>query len=249
MIISAVNNLVRTPLRRVPGPLIAKLSKFWILAIELSGRRALYVHALHQRYGPVVRVGPNELSFATAAAARDIYVGISPAASPPQPASNEKPSAAAPSSNDGRPSARAGSGATTKAAAAAPLKTCPKAALYDLARPGVSSIRDEAAHRARLRRVGHSFSVALLPDMEPAIMEELGHMLDALEARQGGAVDMLHFFRMFSLDVSRLALPLVHILHCYPSLSLSVRPNTSLRNLSMPVARRGSYPNVTFNYR
>ncbi len=73
---SAFNNLVRSPLRHIPGPLPAKLSKAWLLAFTLSGRRAFYLHALHQRYGPVVRVGPNDLSFASAAAARDILVGV-----------------------------------------------------------------------------------------------------------------------------------------------------------------------------
>ncbi len=71
-----VNNLYCSPLRHFPGPLLAKLSQAWLLAITFTGRRAFIIHALHQRYGPVVRISPNELSFATGAAARDIYLGV-----------------------------------------------------------------------------------------------------------------------------------------------------------------------------
>jgi hypothetical protein len=67
---------VRSPLRHFPGPLLAKLSDAWLIAVTFSGRRAYIIHALHQRYGPVVRIAPNELSFASAAAAHDIYVGV-----------------------------------------------------------------------------------------------------------------------------------------------------------------------------
>ncbi len=67
---------MRSPLRHFPGPLLAKLSDAWLIAVTFSGRRAYIIHALHQRYGPVVRIAPNELSFASAAAAHDIYVGV-----------------------------------------------------------------------------------------------------------------------------------------------------------------------------
>jgi hypothetical protein len=70
------NNLVRSPLRNFPGPLLAKLSPAWLFVVSFTGKRAFIIDALHQRYGPVVRVGPNTLSFSTAAAARDIYLGI-----------------------------------------------------------------------------------------------------------------------------------------------------------------------------
>ncbi len=77
---SIIYNLMGSPLHRYPGPLPAKRSRLWLLASELSGRHALYVHSLHQRYGPVVCVGPDELSFAKADDVHDIYVGINIAA-------------------------------------------------------------------------------------------------------------------------------------------------------------------------
>ncbi|CAN9264551.1 unnamed protein product [Alternaria alternata] len=61
------------PLAHVPGPFLAKFSPIW-------GMRALYrmkfnsdLQALHKRYGPVVRIAPNEVSFATFEAETTIY--------------------------------------------------------------------------------------------------------------------------------------------------------------------------------
>lgn len=51
------------PLSRYPGPLIARISKLWMLHIVHSGRRHIYLKQLHDKYGPYVRIGPNEVSF------------------------------------------------------------------------------------------------------------------------------------------------------------------------------------------
>jgi hypothetical protein len=56
------------PLARYPGPTIGKLSKFWLARIALSGKQHTYYKALHEQYGDVVRVGPNELSIRDPAA-------------------------------------------------------------------------------------------------------------------------------------------------------------------------------------
>lgn len=39
----------------------------------LKGERIYYVHALHQRYGPIVRISPNEVSLADTQALKTIY--------------------------------------------------------------------------------------------------------------------------------------------------------------------------------
>ncbi|CDO69439.1 hypothetical protein BN946_scf184791.g34 [Trametes cinnabarina] len=51
------------PLARYPGPFACKLSKFWLAFLSLTGKQHLYLKSLHERYGDVVRIGPNELSF------------------------------------------------------------------------------------------------------------------------------------------------------------------------------------------
>jgi hypothetical protein len=50
------------PLRRVPGPWWAKTSMWAWVPIERRGLRVKVVQELHQRYGPVVRIGPRWVS-------------------------------------------------------------------------------------------------------------------------------------------------------------------------------------------
>ena len=50
------------PLARYPGPLGAKLSKWWMACISLSGYEHLYIYRLHEKYGDVVRFGETALA-------------------------------------------------------------------------------------------------------------------------------------------------------------------------------------------
>ncbi|KAH7405674.1 cytochrome P450 [Phaeosphaeria sp. MPI-PUGE-AT-0046c] len=63
----------RHPLRRFPGPKLAACTNapysYWLL----RGRQPFVMLKLHEKYGPVVRIAPNELSFNTAASWKDIY--------------------------------------------------------------------------------------------------------------------------------------------------------------------------------
>ncbi|KAJ7478690.1 cytochrome P450 [Mycena galericulata] len=49
-------------LSKYPGPLVCKISKLWLMYIASTGSLHLYIKRLHDKYGPVVRIGPNELS-------------------------------------------------------------------------------------------------------------------------------------------------------------------------------------------
>ncbi|PKX94040.1 putative cytochrome P450 pisatin demethylase [Aspergillus novofumigatus IBT 16806] len=53
------------PLARYPGPWFAQLSNAWRLVIFFSGRHHLIEQRLHAKYGRVVRVAPNWLSFSS----------------------------------------------------------------------------------------------------------------------------------------------------------------------------------------
>ncbi|OIW24533.1 cytochrome P450 [Coniochaeta ligniaria NRRL 30616] len=65
--------LFLTPLNRIPGPQGFALTK-WRLAYEdWKGTSTRTIHQLHQRYGPVVRIGPDQVSFSSLAALRTIY--------------------------------------------------------------------------------------------------------------------------------------------------------------------------------
>ncbi|KAK5255321.1 hypothetical protein LTS06_000342 [Exophiala xenobiotica] len=62
-----------SPLRQIPGPFLASCTRLWKVLSTYSGHTEWDYIALHQKYGPVVRVAPNELSFASPNAARDIF--------------------------------------------------------------------------------------------------------------------------------------------------------------------------------
>lgn len=49
------------PLAKYPGPLLAKLSKLWMVFVSSTGKQHEYYARLHERYGNIVRTGPNEV--------------------------------------------------------------------------------------------------------------------------------------------------------------------------------------------
>jgi hypothetical protein len=59
-----------SPLRYYPGPYLHSISRIPKLLDVASGRCHLKHIALHEKYGPVVRIAPNELSFSSPEAAR-----------------------------------------------------------------------------------------------------------------------------------------------------------------------------------
>ncbi|GCB25951.1 isotrichodermin C-15 hydroxylase [Aspergillus awamori] len=61
------------PLSRIPGPLLAKFVPICNIRMVLTGRMMFTFKELHDTYGPVVRIGPSELSFATHSAFDTIY--------------------------------------------------------------------------------------------------------------------------------------------------------------------------------
>lgn len=68
-----VEPLFVSTLSKVPGPKWFALTK-WRLAYEdWKGTRTRMIDQLHGRYGPVVRIGPHEVSFNSLASLRTIY--------------------------------------------------------------------------------------------------------------------------------------------------------------------------------
>lgn len=66
-------NLFVHPLRNIPGPPLAKVSRLWARVGNFNGCKSERVHAAHQLYGSSIRIGPNEISFADPSAVREIY--------------------------------------------------------------------------------------------------------------------------------------------------------------------------------
>lgn len=63
-----------SPLKNVPGPKIAAVTKWWILYITWAEKRNRTVHELHKKYGPIVRLSPSEVSISDPDYLKDIYI-------------------------------------------------------------------------------------------------------------------------------------------------------------------------------
>jgi hypothetical protein len=61
------------PLAKYPGPFLACLTNFWKAYQYWSLGFHHYMLDLHEKYGPIVRIGPNDLSFNGAEAIAPIY--------------------------------------------------------------------------------------------------------------------------------------------------------------------------------
>jgi hypothetical protein len=73
-IVSTYNSAFRGPLAKIPGPASRHLSILPYIQDLLSGRSVNSTVALHKKYGDVVRLAPNEVSFTSGETAwPDIY--------------------------------------------------------------------------------------------------------------------------------------------------------------------------------
>ena len=73
-IISSLYYLLLHPLRNHPGPPLLAINGFLIQRMLLRGTLARDLLKLHEKYGPVVRIGPNKVSYAASQAYKDIYM-------------------------------------------------------------------------------------------------------------------------------------------------------------------------------
>lgn len=62
-----------SPLRAIPGPILAKSTDFWRALHTYRGRVDLKHVELHRKYGTAVRVGPNCVSISDPNLIRTIY--------------------------------------------------------------------------------------------------------------------------------------------------------------------------------
>ncbi|KAH3912080.1 hypothetical protein HBH56_121360 [Parastagonospora nodorum] len=67
-----IQPLFLSELSKIPGPKLYALTR-WRLARDDWGQRTRTIDALHKQYGPVVRIGPNEVHFNSTTALRTIY--------------------------------------------------------------------------------------------------------------------------------------------------------------------------------
>lgn len=62
------------PLSRIPGPWWTGISSAWLQYHSFRGTQGKATRALHQKYGPIIRVAPNEVEIANGTALWPIYI-------------------------------------------------------------------------------------------------------------------------------------------------------------------------------
>jgi len=86
----AIHNLFLSPLSKFPGPKIAALTNWWeiyhvvkckqpsaavrVITEHIPGDRFIVIQTLHEKYGDIVRIGPNQLSVASPKLFHHIFV-------------------------------------------------------------------------------------------------------------------------------------------------------------------------------
>lgn len=69
----ALYNLLFSPLASIPGPRAAAMSDSWLKWHTIRLQRTTVIHNALQRYGPVVRIGPNKIALSSPVDVRRIY--------------------------------------------------------------------------------------------------------------------------------------------------------------------------------
>ena len=70
---TCIYRLYFSPLATIPGPWYAAISDFWLTTHVARLQQCMTVQALFERYGPVVRVGPNKVVFCDLTTMRSVY--------------------------------------------------------------------------------------------------------------------------------------------------------------------------------
>ncbi|KAK4145929.1 cytochrome P450 [Dichotomopilus funicola] len=73
LVFQAVQRRYFHPLRVIPGPWANSISELPAAFNLVTGNQHVYYRSLHERYGPVVRVSPNEVGFVSLEAREEIY--------------------------------------------------------------------------------------------------------------------------------------------------------------------------------
>ena len=73
LLVQTLQRLFSGPFRAIPGPWLNRISELPAALALLRGEQHLYYKSLHDKYGPVVRISPDEISFISVEARQEIY--------------------------------------------------------------------------------------------------------------------------------------------------------------------------------
>ncbi|OLN83441.1 putative sterigmatocystin biosynthesis P450 monooxygenase STCB-like protein 4 [Colletotrichum chlorophyti] len=79
----SIYNVFFHPLRRVPGPFFAKITRLWLFYHDYGGNPHNHIRNLHLKLGPLVRISPNEVSVDDVKANNSLYSQSNPWVKPP----------------------------------------------------------------------------------------------------------------------------------------------------------------------
>jgi len=154
---------------------------------SLSGRSAFHTHDLHERYGPVVRLTPNHLSFTDVRAWRDIYGHR----------------IAAPLSDTGRASSESKSSSTdsNQSPDENPKSPIHYGFLDDFPPSILVAPREE--HSLVRKALSHGFSERALRSQEPRIKRCVDFLMMRIgqHAQETGKVDMGKWYNWVAFDI------------------------------------------------
>jgi hypothetical protein len=68
-----LHHILLSPLKSIPGPVVARLTRLWLAIEGYRGTFHTTLLSLHDEYGELVRIGPNELSVVEPRAVKIIY--------------------------------------------------------------------------------------------------------------------------------------------------------------------------------
>lgn len=73
LVVQALRTRFRPGLRQLPGPRLAPYSRLWNLSTAAGGNSHKTFRKLHEKYGKVVRTGPNHVAIADPAMIPVLY--------------------------------------------------------------------------------------------------------------------------------------------------------------------------------
>jgi cytochrome P450 len=73
LLLSTLLRALRSPLATLPGPWYSRFTHLVLKYQIIRGRRIFYVHDLHRKYGPIVRLSPEEVAIADVEAFSQIH--------------------------------------------------------------------------------------------------------------------------------------------------------------------------------
>lgn len=73
LLVQVLYSIFKDPLRHIPGPVAARFTELWRTRRYALGGWHQDILDLHDEYGPVVRIAPNEISFVDKDALVQVY--------------------------------------------------------------------------------------------------------------------------------------------------------------------------------